>query len=102
MEPNLLLLFAFLCAQVHARDVLLRELAADVDIVCTHPMFGPVSGKYGWHSLPLMYDQVRVADQARYECVSSYTCLAMYILNSSLSLTGAKSFLPSGSRKVAR
>ena len=36
-------------------------------IVCTHPMFGPESGKNGWGKLPFVYDKVRVTqdgDQA--------------------------------------
>jgi hypothetical protein len=32
-------------------------------IVCTHPMFGPESGKNGWGKLPFVYDKVRVAEQ---------------------------------------
>jgi hypothetical protein len=31
-------------------------------IVCTHPMFGPESGKNGWGKLPFVYDKVRVAE----------------------------------------
>jgi len=30
--------------------------------VCLHPMFGPESGKNSWHGLPLVFEQVRVAD----------------------------------------
>lgn len=31
-----------------------------VSILCTHPMFGPDSGKYGWYNLPLVYDDSMV------------------------------------------
>ena len=31
-------------------------------IVCTHPMFGPESGKHGWGTLPFVYDKVHVAE----------------------------------------
>ncbi len=35
-----------------------------VDILCTHPMFGPDSGKHSWQGLTLMYERVRVAGSA--------------------------------------
>ncbi|CAI9273814.1 unnamed protein product [Lactuca saligna] len=35
----------------------------DSDLVCTHPMFGPESGKDGWKDLPFMYERVRVKDE---------------------------------------
>ena len=31
-----------------------------VDILCTHPMFGPDSGKGSWQGLNFMYEGVRV------------------------------------------
>lgn len=34
------------------------------DILCTHPMFGPDSGKNGWTGLNFMYDKVRIRDEA--------------------------------------
>jgi arogenate dehydrogenase (NADP+) len=40
---------------------------ASVDILCTHPMFGPESGRYSWRGLPFVYEKVRVADVARCE-----------------------------------
>ncbi|KAG8075567.1 hypothetical protein GUJ93_ZPchr0006g46399 [Zizania palustris] len=49
------------------RNLLLQILPPGFGIVCTHPMFGPESGKNGWNGLPFVYDKVRVAqdgDQA--------------------------------------
>ncbi len=31
-----------------------------VDILCTHPMFGPDSGKASWKGLKFMYERVRI------------------------------------------
>ncbi|RLN11595.1 hypothetical protein C2845_PM09G15240 [Panicum miliaceum] len=49
------------------RNLLLEILPLGFGIICTHPMFGPESGKNGWGKLPFVYDKVRVAkdgDQA--------------------------------------
>lgn len=40
-----------------------KVLPEESDILCTHPMFGPVSGKNGWKDLIFMYDKVRVRDE---------------------------------------
>lgn len=47
--------------------VYLQVLPEEFGIVCTHPMFGPESGKDGWGKLPFVYDRVRIANanQAR-------------------------------------
>eukprot|EP01025_Chloroclados_australasicus_P036324 TRINITY_DN3701_c0_g1_i1.p1 TRINITY_DN3701_c0_g1~~TRINITY_DN3701_c0_g1_i1.p1 ORF type:complete len:397 (-),score=35.48 TRINITY_DN3701_c0_g1_i1:3498-4688(-) len=42
------------------KKVLLSYLPPQMDIVCTHPMFGPDSGKGSWAGLNFMYDKVRV------------------------------------------
>jgi arogenate dehydrogenase (NADP+) len=44
------------------KQLLLSKLPADFDIVCTHPMFGPDSGKGRWDGLNFMYEKVRVGD----------------------------------------
>jgi len=56
-----------LSVKVHARKVLLDAWGAlaNVDIVCTHPMFGPESGRYSWRGLPFVYERTRVNDHAR-------------------------------------
>nr|GEY86553.1 hypothetical protein [Tanacetum cinerariifolium] len=45
------------------RQILLQEVPEDSDLVCTHPMFGPESGKDGWKDLKFMYERVRVRDE---------------------------------------
>ncbi|XP_024984330.1 arogenate dehydrogenase 1, chloroplastic-like isoform X2 [Cynara cardunculus var. scolymus] len=44
------------------RQLLLQEVPEDSDLVCTHPMFGPESGRDGWRDLTFMYERVRVRD----------------------------------------
>lgn len=53
-----------LSVKEHPKDLLLRVLPEDSDILCTHPMFGPVTGKNGWRDLTFMYDKVRIRDEA--------------------------------------
>ena len=36
------------------------QRCVQVDILCTHPMFGPDSGKGSWQGLNFMYECVRV------------------------------------------
>jgi prephenate dehydrogenase len=50
-----------LSVKVHPKTVLLRRLPASCDIVCTHPMFGPESGRHSWQNLPMVFDIVRSA-----------------------------------------
>lgn len=40
-----------------------KVLPEESDILCTHPMFGPVSGKNGWQNLTFMFDKVRIKDE---------------------------------------
>ncbi|KAJ8767980.1 hypothetical protein K2173_020920 [Erythroxylum novogranatense] len=42
------------------RNLFLQYLPPEFDILCTHPMFGPESGKNGWNRLPFIFDKVRV------------------------------------------
>ena len=56
-----------LSVKVHARDTMLSLLPTDCDVLCTHPMFGPESGKLGWQGLPFLYDRVRIRDNERCE-----------------------------------
>jgi len=44
------------------KQLLLSKLPAEFDIVCTHPMFGPDSGKNSWDGLNFMYEKVRVGE----------------------------------------
>lgn len=54
-----------LSVKVHAKKTMLTLLPEDCDVLCTHPMFGPESGRYGWGGLPFLYNKVRVADFQR-------------------------------------
>jgi len=54
------LLVDVLSVKEHPREVLLQYLPEDCDILCTHPMFGPDSGKNGWHGLTFVYEKTRV------------------------------------------
>jgi prephenate dehydrogenase len=49
-----------LSVKEHARSVLLDLLPSECDILCTHPMFGPDSGKNGWHNLNFVYEKTRI------------------------------------------
>ena len=43
-----------------------KYLGEDSDILCTHPMFGPESGKYGWQGLPFLFEKTRIVDNERF------------------------------------
>ncbi|CAN8232486.1 unnamed protein product [Cochlearia groenlandica] len=47
------------------RNLFLQVLPQDFDILCTHPMFGPESGKNGWDSLSFVFDKVRIGEDGR-------------------------------------
>jgi len=49
-----------LSVKEHARKVLLELLPPECDILCTHPMFGPDSGKNGWTNLNFVYEKTRI------------------------------------------
>lgn len=46
------------------KRLMLSFLPAELDILCTHSMFGPDSGKDSWDGLPFMYETVRVGKEA--------------------------------------
>jgi len=59
-----------LSVKVHAKTTMLSLLPETCDILCTHPMFGPESGKHGWNGLPFVFERVRLRDARRCEdCV---------------------------------
>jgi exosome complex component RRP43 len=47
-----------LSVKIHPKEILLATAPPSVDVLCTHPMFGPVSGKDSWTGLPFVYDKV--------------------------------------------
>ena len=56
-----------LSVKCHAKTTMLALLPDDCDILCTHPMFGPESGKHGWSGLPFVYERVRLRNARRCE-----------------------------------
>ena len=49
------------CPAVQVRGLCCMQ----VDILCTHPMFGPDSGKGSWAGLKFMFEKVRVGGGER-------------------------------------
>jgi len=49
-----------LSVKEHPREILLEHLPNECDILCTHPMFGPDSGKNGWQGLTFVYERTRI------------------------------------------
>ncbi|CAL1400112.1 unnamed protein product [Linum trigynum] len=45
-----------------AKTIMLKYLPVEFDVLCTHPMFGPESGKHSWAGLPFVYDKVRIGN----------------------------------------
>ncbi|KAL3623967.1 Arogenate dehydrogenase 2, chloroplastic [Castilleja foliolosa] len=45
------------------KNIFHQVLPSHFDILCTHPMFGPESGKNGWQGLPFVFDKVRIGDE---------------------------------------
>jgi len=54
-----------LSVKVHAATLLTSVLPSTADILCTHPMFGPESGRHSWAGLPFVYDRLRVTNSGR-------------------------------------
>lgn len=49
-----------LSVKEHPRQVMLQLLPKECDILCTHPMFGPDSGKHGWTGLTFVFERTRI------------------------------------------
>jgi len=56
-----------LSVKAFPKEVLKRTIPNHLDILCTHPMFGPDSGKGAWDGLNFMYDPVRIRHQELYQ-----------------------------------
>lgn len=56
-----------LSVKVHAKTTMLSLLPESCDVLCTHPMFGPESGKHSWSGLPFVFERVRLNDARRCE-----------------------------------
>ncbi|KAL8161051.1 hypothetical protein V2J09_012540 [Rumex salicifolius] len=46
-----------LSVKEHPKHLLIKAVPEDADLLCTHPMFGPESGKDGWQGLPFMFEK---------------------------------------------
>lgn len=49
-----------LSVKEYPRQILLNVIPKECDIMCTHPMFGPDSGKNGWFNLNFVYERTRL------------------------------------------
>jgi arogenate dehydrogenase (NADP+), plant len=49
-----------LSVKEHPRTVMLQNIPPECDILCTHPMFGPDSGRNGWQNLNFVFERTRV------------------------------------------
>lgn len=49
------------------KNIFLQMLPSHFDILCTHPMFGPESGKESWKNLPFVFDKVRIGAEVSRE-----------------------------------
>jgi len=65
-----------LSVKEYPREILTDLLPKECDIMCTHPMFGPDSGKNGWHGLNFVYERTRVdgviLDSTQYSSARSH------------------------------
>jgi len=44
---------------------IMKTYLKNSDLLCTHPMFGPDSGKISWGGLPFVYENVRITNKKR-------------------------------------
>eukprot|EP00276_Gloeochaete_wittrockiana_P015131 CAMPEP_0184341064 /NCGR_PEP_ID=MMETSP1089-20130417/9699_1 /TAXON_ID=38269 ORGANISM="Gloeochaete wittrockiana, Strain SAG46.84" /NCGR_SAMPLE_ID=MMETSP1089 /ASSEMBLY_ACC=CAM_ASM_000445 /LENGTH=256 /DNA_ID=CAMNT_0026669177 /DNA_START=126 /DNA_END=892 /DNA_ORIENTATION=+ len=60
--PNPVLFVDVLSVKVYPKELLSAMLPADrADLLCTHPMFGPQSGRDSWNGLPMVFERVRIS-----------------------------------------
>lgn len=64
MAGRELLVVDVLSVKAYPRELLLRHVPADCDLLSTHPMFGPDSGggPTGWAGLNFVYEPVRITE----------------------------------------
>ncbi|OWZ17120.1 Aspartate aminotransferase, partial [Phytophthora megakarya] len=61
-----------LSVKTHPKQIMLKDLPQSASILCTHPMFGPESGKYSWRGLPMMYEKVRILSGKHNEVMDNF------------------------------
>lgn len=59
-NKSLPLIVDVLSVKEHPREIMLDTLPEGCDVLCTHPMFGPDSGRYGWEGLNFVYERTRL------------------------------------------
>eukprot|EP00871_Galdieria_phlegrea_P003456 jgi/Galph1/4110/GphlegSOOS_G2758.1 len=64
-ELNDKLVVDVLSVKAYPKRLLIDFLPPKADILCTHPMFGPESGRHSWKGLPFVYEEVRIANKER-------------------------------------
>ena len=52
------LLVDVLSVKLHPKAVLQQMAPPNCDVLCTHPMFGPESGRGSWSELPFVFEKV--------------------------------------------
>eukprot|EP00628_Pelagophyceae_sp_CCMP2097_P013951 CAMPEP_0206805940 /NCGR_PEP_ID=MMETSP0975-20121206/4476_1 /ASSEMBLY_ACC=CAM_ASM_000399 /TAXON_ID=483370 /ORGANISM="non described non described, Strain CCMP2097" /LENGTH=335 /DNA_ID=CAMNT_0054347997 /DNA_START=16 /DNA_END=1023 /DNA_ORIENTATION=+ len=57
-----------LSVKEHPRKIMMSLLPPQTSLLCTHPMFGPESGRYGWTDLAFVYERVRIKADAVDRC----------------------------------
>jgi len=55
-----LLVVDVLSVKSYPHELFLSILPESADLLCTHPMFGPESGRETWEGLPFVYDRARI------------------------------------------
>ncbi|GMH83603.1 hypothetical protein TL16_g09652, partial [Triparma laevis f. inornata] len=58
-STNYPLIVDVLSVKSHPRRVMLESLPPHCDVLCTHPMFGPESGKNSWSNLNFVFEKTR-------------------------------------------
>jgi len=61
------LLVDVLSVKLHPRAVLQQVAPPNCDVLCTHPMFGPESGRGSWGELPFVFEKVTDTNPERTE-----------------------------------
>ncbi|KAL5718264.1 prephenate dehydrogenase (NADP(+)) [Ranunculus cassubicifolius] len=62
LHPNTIMVDV-LSVKLFPKNLFMEVVPSGFGILCTHPMFGPVSGKNGWKGLRFQYEKVRITDQ---------------------------------------
>lgn len=67
--------------KVHPAQAMMRILPEDVDILATHPMFGPDSGKNGLKGLPLVFSPLRMRGDSASRWRDNFRSLGLQVID---------------------